>query len=178
MHGICKAYHQKCFVNNDDINPVLLQIRSMPMHVGLPCPATLLFNIPTKDMLPLINRDPININVVDVNYEALKAWQDKYLKDNDTHKDSLSFHIESIVTVLWEDDGPWMHGATVETNSTYHNGYSLLVPLVLLESPVLLLLWKFSASGTIKVQCLWHYKTFTVQILLANLSGFWDHLSG
>ena len=55
--------------------------------------------------------------------------------------------------------------------------YDLLAPLVLLQSPVLLALWKFSVPGTIKVQYRWYYKMFTVQILLANLSGFWDHLS-
>ena len=56
--------------------------------------------------------------------------------------------------------------------------YDLLVCLPLLESPVLLALWKFHAPGTIKVQCPWDYKMFTAQILLANMSGLGHHLSG
>ena len=38
-----------------------------------------------------MNRKPINIIAHDEYYEALKANQNKYLKDNDTGKDSLSF---------------------------------------------------------------------------------------
>ena len=38
-----------------------------------------------------MNKDPININNDDVQYEAIIAHQSKYVKGSDTHKDSLSF---------------------------------------------------------------------------------------
>ena len=34
----------------------------MILGTGLPCPATLLFNHPTRDIIPLINRPPISID--------------------------------------------------------------------------------------------------------------------
>ena len=37
--------------------------------------------------------------------------------------------------------------------------YDLLVPLALLESPVLQALQKFHAPGTTRVQCPWHHKS-------------------
>ena len=72
MHKISDAYHQKCFDNNNNIKLVLLQIRLMPIGAGFPSPATLLFNRPIRALLPHINREPINLNADDGNYEALK----------------------------------------------------------------------------------------------------------
>ena len=37
------------------------------------------------------------------------GW-DKYLKNNDTHKHSISFPIGSTVVIQRDDGGPWMHG--------------------------------------------------------------------
>ena len=49
------------------------------------------------DLLPHINRNPININTDDENHEALNAQQGKYLNGNDTCKDPLSFPVQSTV---------------------------------------------------------------------------------
>ena len=38
-----------------------------------------------------MNREPRNINSNDVQYEILRAHQGKYVRDNDTHKDSFPF---------------------------------------------------------------------------------------
>ena len=89
------------------MNLSLLQIRLIGL--GLPSTAILLFNRPIRGLLPQINREPININSKDAQYEALKAHQSKYIKENDTHKDSLSFPIGSTVTIQHEDGGPQMH---------------------------------------------------------------------
>ena len=52
-----------------------------------------------------MNREPININNDGVYYEALKAHQNKYIKENDTCKDSLSFPIGPTVAIQCEDGG-------------------------------------------------------------------------
>ena len=52
-----------------------------------------------------------NINNDDVQYEALKAHQDK-LKNNDNCKDPSVFSVGSEVSVQWEDRGPWINGFT------------------------------------------------------------------
>ena len=50
-----------------------------------------------------MNREPRNINNDDTQYEAPEACQRKYSKDNDTHKDSLSFPIRSTAATQHED---------------------------------------------------------------------------
>ena len=45
---------------------------------------------------------------------------DKYVKNNDTHEESFSFPIGSIVAVQCEDGGPWIHGVIKEASSSNH----------------------------------------------------------
>ena len=45
----------------------------MPHGAGLPSLAMLLFNRPIRGLLPQMNRQPININNDDAQYEALKT---------------------------------------------------------------------------------------------------------
>ena len=80
----------KCLDTNNDVSLSLLQIRSTPIGAGL-SPAILLFNRPIRGLLFQMNRKSINIKNDDAQYEALKAYQDKYVKDNDTCTDSLLF---------------------------------------------------------------------------------------
>ena len=75
-----------------------------------------------------MNRELININNDDAQYEALKACQDKYVKDSDTHKDSLSFPAMYTVALQCEDWGPWMHGVIKEANNNDHKGRSYNKP--------------------------------------------------
>ena len=64
-----------------------------------------------------MNRDPISINADNEHYEALKTQQNKHIKDNDTHKHSLSFPIGSTISMQWDDDGPWTYEIVAEANS-------------------------------------------------------------
>ena len=75
------------------------------MATGVHRPSTLIFNRPIRDLLPQMNRQPININADDECHEALKACLYKYHEGNDTHKDSISFPIGSTVAVQHEDGG-------------------------------------------------------------------------
>ena len=62
---------KKCIESNDDTHIALLQIRATPLEPGLPSPASLLFNHPIWDIMPIINRKPINSDNDDDHYEAL-----------------------------------------------------------------------------------------------------------
>ena len=88
------------------MNLALLQISSTPISSGLPSPVTLLFNRTIGGLLTQMNKDPMIINNDEHQYEALKAHQDKYIKENDTSKDSLSFPVASTVAMQHEDGGP------------------------------------------------------------------------
>ena len=71
------------------MDPPLLQIWSTPISADLPHPTTVLLNRPIRDVLPKINREPINISINDV--QILKAHEDKCQEDSNTHRDSLYF---------------------------------------------------------------------------------------
>ena len=73
-----------------------------------------------------MNREPININTDDVKYEALKACQDKFVKNNDTQR-LTSFPIGYILTMLHEDGRLRMHGVIKEANSSGHRGRSYII---------------------------------------------------
>ena len=94
----------------------------MGMGVRLPGLANL-FNRTITARVPKNNLEPINLNVDDKNCEALKAWQDRYLNSNDTHKDSIYFPIGFTVAVNWEDGEPWPHVVIAQGNNTDHNGW-------------------------------------------------------
>ena len=64
---------RKCLDTNNDVNIARLQIRSMCIGAGLPSPAFLLFNRLIRGLLPQMNREAININNDDAQYEVLKA---------------------------------------------------------------------------------------------------------
>ena len=49
------------------------------------------------------------MNNDDAQCGALMASHSKYIKDSDTHKDSLSLPMESTVVIRHEDGGPWIH---------------------------------------------------------------------
>ena len=100
-----KCTIKKGLDTNNDVNLTLLQTRSTPINAVLPSLAMLLFNRPIRGLLPEMNREPIKINNDDAQYEALKAHQHKDVKNNDTHKDSLSFPIGSTIAVQHEDGG-------------------------------------------------------------------------
>ena len=77
-----------------------------------------------------MNSKPMIINTDDNEYEALKACQDKYEKDNDTHSDLLSFPIECIVTMWCEGGRPWMHGVIKEVIYSYCRGRAYIIRMI------------------------------------------------
>ena len=103
MPTIHECSIKKYLDNKDDVNLALLQMRSTPIGTELPIPATLLINRPIRAFLLQINREPFNFDADREHYEALKTFQDKYIKGNVTHKDSFSFYIGSSTAVKCED---------------------------------------------------------------------------
>ena len=69
------------------------------------------FNKPIRVLLPLIIREPVSIiNNDDAQYKAIRAYQNRYMREKDTHRDLLAFPVGSTVTMHHEDGVPWMHG--------------------------------------------------------------------
>ena len=74
-----------------------------------------------------MKRELININNDDTWYKALRAHLDKYVKDSDTCKDSLSFPLGSTVAMHCEDEGPWIHAVIEEATNNDHRGRSYII---------------------------------------------------
>ena len=55
----------------------MLQIRTTPLGQGLPSPATLLFKYPVRDIMPVMNRPPINIDNDVEHHQTLTYRQGK-----------------------------------------------------------------------------------------------------
>ena len=72
-------------------------------------------------------KEPIKINNDYARYEALKAHQNKYVKNNETCKDPSVFSIGSTVAVQCKDGGPWMHKVIEEVNGSDHRGQSYVI---------------------------------------------------
>ena len=89
MHKTYKANTQKFFDTKSDPHIALLQIRSTPLGLGLPSPATLLFNHPIRGIMAIIYRPLVCLN-------------------NDA-----SIPIGSAAVAQCEDGGLWIHG-TIE----------------------------------------------------------------
>ena len=123
---MCKKFMKctikKCLNINNDVNLDLLQTTSMPMGARLPSTTTMLFSRPLRGLLPKMSWEPMKINNDDTQYEAFQALQDKYVKNNDNHKDLLSFHIESTAAMQHEDGGPLAHRVIKEANISDHRG--------------------------------------------------------
>ena len=109
-----------CKWTNTDVHFALFQIRPTLIDTGMSSPATLLFNRSIKLLLPDIARDLINVNNDEEYYKVLKARQNAYIKNNDTHKESTFFSTGSSVPVWREDGSPWMHGMMIKGNEEDH----------------------------------------------------------
>ena len=82
----------------------LLQILTMPLGLGLPSPATILFNRLVRGIMPVLNCKPIECDCDDKHHNKLVARHDKNSNDNAT----ILSHIPlgSTVVVQQEDSGP------------------------------------------------------------------------
>ena len=69
----------------------LLQIRTTPLGQGLPRPATLLFNCPVCGIMPVMDREPINVDNDDEHHNILMHRQGKNDQNNDTSKIFMSY---------------------------------------------------------------------------------------
>ena len=104
-------------------------MRSPPIGAVLPSSAILVFNRPIRALLPKVNKEPSSINAND-HYGVLKAYQDKYLRGNDTCKESVFFPTGSTVAVHCEGSGLWMHGIVEKVNNIDHNGWYFVISKV------------------------------------------------
>ena len=77
----------------------MLQIRTTPLGQGLPSPAMLLFNCPVRDIMPVMDRPPINVDNDDKHHQTLMHRQGKNDQGNDTSKIFMSIPIGSTVVV-------------------------------------------------------------------------------
>ena len=124
MYQTYKANAQKCLDAKSDPHIALLQIISRPLGLGLPSPATLLFNHPVRGIMPIINGPPIGLNNDNEHYEALNMRQMKNDKIHDTSRMYVSIPIGSTVVVQCEDGGSWTHGTVESKGDHNHNDRS------------------------------------------------------
>ena len=84
---------------NADSYLALLQIWSTPLGPRLPSPVMLLFNHPTRGIMPITIRSSINADNDDDHYKALVDRQIKAVKNYDTVGNYNSIPIGSTVLV-------------------------------------------------------------------------------
>ena len=72
---------KKCIETNEDIHVALVQIRSVPLEPGLQSPTTLLFNCPILGIMPITNRQPVNLDNDYEHYEVLVNRQAKMTRN-------------------------------------------------------------------------------------------------
>ena len=96
-----------------DIILALIQIRTTPLGPGLPSPAAILFNRPTKGALLKINRSLIFYSYDEDHYNMLKAKHDKVIQNSDTFKEhtviSIGFTVAAqgdMALDTWDDHEP------------------------------------------------------------------------
>ena len=100
-----KCTLKKCFYTKGDPYIALLQIHITPLGLGLPSLASILFNHPIRDIMPIISRLLIGVNN-DEHYEALVNRQTKDAKNEGTPH-YVSVPTGSAVAAQHEDGGLW-----------------------------------------------------------------------
>ena len=93
----------------------------MPLGPGLPSPATLLFNHPTRGIMPIINRISISIDNDDKHHKAIVTRQTKNDKKYYTARNYSILPIGSTVAVYKEDSDRWTHGTIVGKRDHNHH---------------------------------------------------------
>ena len=102
MHQTPKIYTQRCHNTNSDIHLALLQIRVRPLGPELPSPARLLFNHPTRGIMPIINRILLSMDDDDEYHEALVEKQTKNDKKYDSARNYSIISTRSTVAIQKE----------------------------------------------------------------------------
>ena len=100
MHKIHQTHNQKCLDTNNECESRFSadRIDTHRYRATQSC-HSVIFNMPMRSFLAKMNREPININNKDAQYEAIETQQDKYVKNNDPCKDSLSSLVVYTVAV-------------------------------------------------------------------------------
>ena len=99
----------------------LLQVRTIPLELGLPSPTTLLFNCPTKGIMPLINSTPKIIENDDKHHKALVKRQTKNDKKYDTARNYTLLPTGSTVAVQRKGVDRWTTGIILGREDYNHN---------------------------------------------------------
>ena len=87
----------------------------------------MLFNRPIRDLLPQMNRGPINRNNNGMHYVAFKPNKESMMKTNKLKKKPSVFITGATVIVQQEDLGPWTHGVIVKPNNCDHRGCTYII---------------------------------------------------
>ena len=99
----------------------------MPIGLGLPSPATVLFNRQVRGLLPNIKRSPMVYDCNKDHYNSLKSRQGKLIISNDTLKERKIKPAESTLAVQREDGGPWTRGTFYRARKWSHSDWSCMI---------------------------------------------------
>ena len=124
---LVKCTIKKCCDTNSDKHLALLQIRMMPIGPGLPNTVKLLFNQPTRGIMPIINRIPISKDNDDEHHKALLWRQTKNDRKHDTTRNYTLLPIGSTVVVQREDGNRCTHGKIVGKGDHHHHDCDTVV---------------------------------------------------
>ena len=105
----------------------LLQIHTTPLGLGIPSPATLLFNRQAQGIMPVLDHKPIGQDHDDDHYGKLMNRQHK--NDNDTPPVFPYIPIGSALAVQQEDGRLWTHGMVVNSGKYNLHGRSYTIQL-------------------------------------------------
>ena len=99
----------------------------MPLRPGLPSAATLLFNLITRGIMPIINRVPICKDNDGEHHKVLVERQTKNNKKYDTLRNYTLLPIRFTVAVQRKDGDRWTHGTIVGKGDYNHNNQSYII---------------------------------------------------
>ena len=93
----------------------------IPIRLGLPNSAVILFNRLIREILPKINRLPLSYDYNENHYNKLKVRKDKVVKCNDILMEYTLIPIGSTGAVLREDSRPLMHAMVTDHSDSDNN---------------------------------------------------------
>ena len=122
-----KCTFKKCAESSRDINMALLQIQTTLLGLGLPSPATLLFNRQLQGNMPVLDCKPVGQDCEVDHYGKFIDRQHK--NDNDTPPVFPYIPIGPAVVVQQEDGRLWTHGMIVDVGNHIRHGRSYTIQL-------------------------------------------------
>ena len=133
----------------------------------------LLFNHPIWDIMPIINRIPINSDNDDDHYEVLVKRQIRNNKNYDTTRNYDLFSVGSTVGVQEKDVGPWTCRTIVGVGDHNHNNRSYTIRItrtghIVTRNSKLSKTTPITAEQYLRDQCTWHRADPVDRILKQN----------